>query len=44
LLAHPDLRTADRLAHLSVDHVMVARRISVGKFMNFSRGRSIGPL
>lgn len=43
LLAHPDLRNADRLAHLSVDHVMVAQRISVGKFMNFSRGRPIGP-
>lgn len=39
LLAHPDLRESDALAHLGVDHVMVVRRISVGKFMNFSRAR-----
>ena len=37
LLAHRDLRRAGALAHLGVDFVMVARRISVGKFMNFSR-------
>lgn len=41
LLAHPDLRKPGALAHLSVDHVMVARRISVGKFTNFSRARPI---
>ena len=41
LLAHPGLREIDALAHLGVDHVMVAQRISVGKFMNFSRARSL---
>lgn len=39
LLAHPELTTHEALAHLGVDHVLVARRISVGKFMNFSRAR-----
>jgi hypothetical protein len=39
MLAHPDLRKPNGLGHLSVDHVLVARRISVGKFMNFSRAR-----
>ena len=41
LLAHPGLREIDALAHLGVDHVMVARRISVGKFKNFSRARPL---
>ncbi len=41
LLAHPDLRAPGALAHLGVDDVMVARRISVGKFMNFTRGRPL---
>lgn len=41
LLAHRDLRKPGGLAHLGVDHVMVARRISVGKFMNFSRARPL---
>jgi hypothetical protein len=41
LLAHPDLREPAALGHLGVDHVMVARRISVGKFMNFTRARPI---
>lgn len=41
LLAHPGLREIDALAHLDVDHVMVAQRISVGKFMNFSRARPL---
>jgi hypothetical protein len=41
LLAHPALREPGALAHLGVDHVLVARRISVGKFMNFSRARPI---
>jgi len=31
----------DALKHLGVDHVLVARRISVGKFMNFTRARSM---
>lgn len=44
LLAHPGLRETDALAHLGVDHVMVAQRISVGKFMNFSRARPLQSL
>ncbi|BBF93942.1 type I-G CRISPR-associated protein, Cas3-extension family [Blastochloris tepida] len=40
LLGHPGLRRPDALAHLGVDHVLVARRISVGKFMNFTRARA----
>ena len=44
LLAHPGLREIDALAHLGVDHVMVARRISVGKFMNVSRARLLQSL
>lgn len=41
LLSHPDLREPERLAHLGVKSTMEARRISVGKFMNFSRALSI---
>jgi hypothetical protein len=41
LLSHPDLREIGALAHLGVDHVMVTRRISVGKFMNFSQARPL---
>jgi hypothetical protein len=41
LLAHRDLRKSAALAHLGMDHVMVARRISVGKFANFSRARPL---
>jgi len=41
LLVHPGLREAGALKHLGVDHVLVARRISVGKFMNFTRARSM---
>ncbi len=37
LLTHKDLQNSAALAHFSVDHVVVARRISVGKFTNFSR-------
>jgi hypothetical protein len=43
LLSHPDLREPDGLKHLSVDHVVVTRRISVGKYMNFSRARPLPP-
>lgn len=39
MLAHPGLRTPRALAHIGVEHVMVAQRISVGKFMNFTRAR-----
>lgn len=41
MLAHPDLRTPGGLDHLGVEHVYVARRISVGKFMNFARARPL---
>lgn len=41
LLAHPGLREPGALKHLGVNHVLVARRISVGKFMNFARARSL---
>lgn len=44
LLAHPGLREIDALAHLGVDHVMVAQRISVGKYMNVSRARPLQSL
>lgn len=43
LLGHPDLRKAGGLAHLGVDHVLTAKRISVGKFMNFTRAHVKGP-
>ncbi len=42
LLANPHLRQPGALAHLSVDHVLAAHRVSVGKFVNFSRARPIG--
>lgn len=41
MLAHRHLRKVDALVHLSVEHVFEARRISVGKFMNFSRARGL---
>jgi len=39
LLGHPDLRRPGALPHLGVDHVRETRRISVGKFMNFTPAR-----
>lgn len=43
LLSHPDLALdPPRLAHLSVVDVRRSRRISVGKFMNFTRATSAG--
>jgi len=42
MLGHPDLRTPGALARLSVDHVMETRRISIGKFMNFTRALVVG--
>jgi hypothetical protein len=44
LLVHPDLRRPGGLAHLGVDHVRSARRISIGKFMNFTRALPIADL
>jgi hypothetical protein len=40
-LSHPRLRHAGELDHLGVDHVLVAKRISVGKFMNFTPARPL---
>jgi hypothetical protein len=39
LLGHPDLRKSGHLMYLGVDHVLIANRISVGEFMNFTRAR-----
>lgn len=41
LLSHPKLREVDGLLHLGVDHVLIAQRVSNGKYMNFARARSI---
>jgi hypothetical protein len=41
MLAHPDLRELGALRHLGVEDVLVARRISVGKFINFTRARPL---
>jgi hypothetical protein len=40
LLGHPQLREPGQLAHLSIAYVLTASRISVGKFMNFTRARA----
>jgi len=37
LLTHPDLRNPGALSELGVDHVLEAKRISTGKFMNVTR-------
>jgi hypothetical protein len=37
MLGHPDLLKVNGLSHLGVDHALTAKRISVGKFMNFTR-------
>lgn len=41
LLAHPDLRKPWALRYLRVHQVMQARRVSVGRFMNFARAMPI---
>lgn len=41
LLADPDLTEAGALSYIGVEHVVIADRISVGKFMNMSRGRPL---
>lgn len=41
MLAHPELRVGSSLRHLGVEDVMIAQRISVGKFMNFTRARPL---
>lgn len=41
LLAHPGIRAAGSLAHLGVIEVLVSSRISVGKFMSFTRARPL---
>jgi hypothetical protein len=42
LLTHAELRHPGALAHLGVDHVLVASRIPVGKYANFTRARLVG--
>lgn len=39
LLCHPGLHTGRDLSHLGIDHILIAQRISVGKFMNFTRAK-----
>lgn len=41
LLSHPNLRKSHNLDYLSIDRVLITRRISVGKFMNFTRARTL---
>jgi hypothetical protein len=41
LLSHPDLRKPGQLIRFGVEIVLCTRRISVGKFMNFSRARPL---
>jgi hypothetical protein len=41
LLSHPSLLAPGALRHLSVEFVQTSRRISVGKFMNFTRARPL---
>ncbi|WP_298331063.1 hypothetical protein [Asticcacaulis sp.] len=41
LLGHPDLRKPEQFAVMGIDGCMMARRISVGKFMNFTRANFI---
>lgn len=41
MLGHPKLRTPGGLAHLGVEHVLEARRISVGKFVNVTRAQPV---
>jgi len=40
LRSQSDLRKQERLKYLVIHHVLVEKRISFGKFMNFSRARS----
>ena len=41
MLADPDLANPATLARLGIDHLRKARRISVGKFMNFTPARVV---
>jgi hypothetical protein len=41
LLSHPKLLELDGLLHLGVDHVLVARRVANGKYMNFARAQPL---
>jgi hypothetical protein len=42
LLGHPGLLKPNALSHLGVEYVFTARRISIGKFMNFTRAKVLG--
>lgn len=41
MMTHPKLREPGALSYLGVDHVRIARRISIGKFMNFASARPV---
>lgn len=41
MLTHPGLRVPGALRHLGIDHVLISRRISVGRYMNFTRARPL---
>jgi len=41
LLTHPDLRAPGRLARLGVDHIRVARRISLDRLRNFAYAEAV---
>lgn len=43
MLGHPDLLKPNGLVQLGVDHVLTAKRISVGEFMNFTRAQAPSP-
>lgn len=43
LLSHPKLREPQALAYLGVDHVRIARRISLGKYRNFAYAAPLPP-
>jgi hypothetical protein len=41
LLSHPRLRDPGALAHLGVDHVRIARRVSLDRLRNFTAAEPI---
>jgi hypothetical protein len=44
LLSHPALREPNGLAHLGVEDVLETRRIRMGKYMGFTRARTLEPV
>jgi hypothetical protein len=43
MLSHPKLTAPPALGHLGVEHVYSAKRISTGKFLNFTRAQVLSP-